>query len=47
MSQYFISHEASQDLDEILDYFLSHNVEAGERLGMISSLSELSVAIEI
>lgn len=31
MSQYFISHEASQDLDEILDYFLSHNVEAGER----------------
>lgn len=26
-----ISPEASQDLDEIFDYFASNNVEAGER----------------
>jgi toxin ParE1/3/4 len=31
MSQYVISKEAIQDLNEISDYFLTHNVEAGER----------------
>ncbi|NEU76203.1 type II toxin-antitoxin system RelE/ParE family toxin [Hassallia byssoidea VB512170] len=29
--KYFIAKEASQDLDEILDYFLVRNVNAGER----------------
>ncbi|MEJ1929154.1 type II toxin-antitoxin system RelE/ParE family toxin [Nostoc sp. NIES-2111] len=29
--EYYIAREASQDLDEILDYFLVHNVNAGER----------------
>ncbi len=29
--EYFIAKEASQDLDEILDYFLVRNVNAGER----------------
>jgi toxin ParE1/3/4 len=29
--KYFIAQEASQDLDEILDYFLVRNVNAGER----------------
>ncbi|MBW4608209.1 MAG: type II toxin-antitoxin system RelE/ParE family toxin [Hassallia sp. WJT32-NPBG1] len=29
--QYVIAVEASQDLDEILDYFLQRNVDAGER----------------
>jgi toxin ParE1/3/4 len=29
--QYAISLEASKDLDDILDYFLSRNIEAGER----------------
>jgi toxin ParE1/3/4 len=32
MSKYIISPSASRDLDEIADYFLSCNVEAGERL---------------
>jgi toxin ParE1/3/4 len=31
MNQYAIAKEASQDLDEILDYFLMLNIEAGER----------------
>lgn len=31
MSFYIISPEASQDLDEISDYFLSRSLEAGER----------------
>ncbi|NJL61698.1 MAG: type II toxin-antitoxin system RelE/ParE family toxin [Methylacidiphilales bacterium] len=31
MMQYAISLEATQDLDEILDYFLSRNIEAGEK----------------
>jgi toxin ParE1/3/4 len=31
MNQYAIAKEASQDLDEILDYFLTLNIEAGER----------------
>jgi toxin ParE1/3/4 len=29
--QYVISVEASQDLDNILDYFLQRNIDAGER----------------
>jgi toxin ParE1/3/4 len=29
--EYFIAKEASQDLDEILDYFLVSNINAGER----------------
>ncbi|MEH2252080.1 type II toxin-antitoxin system RelE/ParE family toxin [Nostoc sp.] len=29
--EYFIAKEASQDLDEILDYFLVCNINAGER----------------
>ncbi|WP_017652760.1 type II toxin-antitoxin system RelE/ParE family toxin [Fortiea contorta] len=29
--QYVIALEASQDLDEILDYFLQRNIDAGER----------------
>ncbi|WP_414545562.1 type II toxin-antitoxin system RelE/ParE family toxin [Nostoc sp. CCY0012] len=29
--EYLISKEASQDLDEILDYFLVRNINAGER----------------
>ena len=29
--QYVIAQEATQDLDEILDYFLSRNIDAGER----------------
>ncbi|MDJ0619671.1 MAG: type II toxin-antitoxin system RelE/ParE family toxin [Calothrix sp. MO_192.B10] len=29
--QYYIAQEASQDLDDILDYFFSHNIDAGER----------------
>jgi toxin ParE1/3/4 len=31
MSRYIISPEASQDLDEITDYFANRNIEAGER----------------
>ncbi|NER52188.1 MAG: type II toxin-antitoxin system RelE/ParE family toxin [Symploca sp. SIO1A3] len=31
MSRYIISPAASQDLDEIFDYFVSRSVEAGER----------------
>ena len=31
MSQYIISPEAIRDLDEIADYFVARNVEAGER----------------
>jgi toxin ParE1/3/4 len=31
MSQYIISDEAIQDLDEISDYFLRNNLEAGEK----------------
>ncbi|MBD1928276.1 type II toxin-antitoxin system RelE/ParE family toxin [Trichocoleus sp. FACHB-90] len=31
MSRYIISPEATQDLDEISDYFASRNIEAGER----------------
>jgi toxin ParE1/3/4 len=31
MNQYAIAKEASLDLDEILDYFLRLNIEAGER----------------
>lgn len=31
MSQYIISDEAIQDLDDISDYFLQTNVEAGEQ----------------
>ncbi|MEH2318468.1 type II toxin-antitoxin system RelE/ParE family toxin [Nostoc sp.] len=29
--QYVIAVEASQDLDDILDYFLQRNIDAGER----------------
>ena len=29
--QYVLAQEATQDLDEILDYFLSRNIDAGER----------------
>ncbi|MEA5566943.1 type II toxin-antitoxin system RelE/ParE family toxin [Anabaena sp. UHCC 0399] len=29
--EYFIAKEASQDLDEILDYFLVRNVNASEK----------------
>ncbi len=29
--EYFIAKEASLDLDEILDYFLVRNINAGER----------------
>jgi toxin ParE1/3/4 len=29
--QYSISLEASRDLDDILDYFLTRDIEAGER----------------
>ncbi|MCL1463541.1 type II toxin-antitoxin system RelE/ParE family toxin [Argonema galeatum] len=32
MSRYIISPSASRDLNEIIDYFASRNVEAGERL---------------
>ena len=32
MSQCFISLKASQDLNDISDYFVSRNIEAGERL---------------
>jgi toxin ParE1/3/4 len=31
MSRYVISLEASRDLEEIIDYFASRNVEAGEK----------------
>jgi toxin ParE1/3/4 len=31
MKQYAIAKAASQDLDEILEYFLTLNIEAGER----------------
>ena len=31
MSRYIISPKASQDLNEIIDYFVSRNIEAGER----------------
>ncbi|KAB8331724.1 type II toxin-antitoxin system RelE/ParE family toxin [Scytonema tolypothrichoides VB-61278] len=31
MSRYIISLEASRDLEEIIDYFASRNVEVGER----------------
>jgi toxin ParE1/3/4 len=31
MTQYVIAKAASQDLDEILEYFLALNIEAGER----------------
>lgn len=31
MTQYIVSQEASQDLEEIVDYFLTRNIEAGER----------------
>jgi toxin ParE1/3/4 len=31
MTQYVIAKAASQDLDELLEYFLTLNVEAGER----------------
>lgn len=30
--EYFIAKEASQDLDEILDYFLVRNVKAGSNI---------------
>ncbi|NJM71626.1 MAG: type II toxin-antitoxin system RelE/ParE family toxin [Scytonema sp. RU_4_4] len=29
--RYVIAKEATQDLDDILDYFLSRNIDAGER----------------
>mgnify|MGYP001791540283 FL=1 len=29
--QYVLAQEATQDLDDILDYFLSRNIDAGER----------------
>ncbi|MEH1873830.1 type II toxin-antitoxin system RelE/ParE family toxin [Nostoc sp.] len=29
--EYFIAKEASQELDEILDYFIVRNINAGER----------------
>jgi len=32
MSRCYISPAASRDLNEISDYFLTHNLEAGERL---------------
>ena len=32
MSRYFISPSASRDLNAIADYFLTRNVDAGERL---------------
>jgi toxin ParE1/3/4 len=32
MSRCVISPSASRDLNEIADYFLEHNIEAGERL---------------
>lgn len=32
MSQYIISPEAIRDLDEIADYFVTRNIDAGERL---------------
>lgn len=32
MSQYIISPSASRDLDEIANYFLSRNLDAGEKL---------------
>jgi toxin ParE1/3/4 len=31
MKQHIISPEASQDLEEIIDYFASVNIDAGER----------------
>lgn len=31
MSRYIISLEASRDLEEIIDYFASRNIEVGER----------------
>ncbi|AKG20309.1 type II toxin-antitoxin system RelE/ParE family toxin [Calothrix sp. 336/3] len=31
MKQHIISPEANQDLEEIIDYFTSHNIDAGER----------------
>lgn len=31
MKRYIISPEANQDLEEIIDYFLSRNIDAGER----------------
>lgn len=31
MSRYFISQAASQDLQAILDYFLTRSIDAGER----------------
>jgi toxin ParE1/3/4 len=31
MKQHIISPEASQDLEEIIDYFTSRNIDAGER----------------
>ncbi len=31
MKQHIISPEANQDLEEIIDYFASRNIEAGER----------------
>jgi toxin ParE1/3/4 len=31
MKQHIISPEASQDLEEIIDYFASINIDAGER----------------
>ena len=30
MKQHIISPEASKDLEEIIDYFSSHNIDAGE-----------------
>ncbi|MEH2244114.1 type II toxin-antitoxin system RelE/ParE family toxin [Nostoc sp.] len=32
MSNYIISPSASRDLNEIADYFLTRNLEAGEKL---------------
>ena len=31
MKQYIISPEANKDLEEIIDYFASRNIDAGER----------------
>jgi toxin ParE1/3/4 len=31
MKQHIISPEASQDLEEIIDYFTNRNIDAGER----------------
>ncbi len=31
MKQHTISPEANKDLEEIIDYFATHNIEAGER----------------